>query len=181
MADEFSRLIGDVEQFLGGGAAALEDLGGVQTLPGISPDLPVDQEQTERSTGTVEEATASPSVRRPSIAVRVARFPVAIFRSISDQFMSGNAVMDSDFLVGAIGEIVVEGFITSDSTATTLAMTLSGSEAPDAQWGLLNGGANLVEGAWFRESHAVMRGDAVNFKFGGNVTAMLRVTFREGD
>ena len=171
-----ANLITDIEAFVGGGMEAVERLMGPPVLPDLPGEGAVSIEEPPRASGTPEDTIASPSVRRPPVAARVATFPLRIFVANNDEF-TNNPVLDQDYLVQANGQLTIECLINAQATATTLQMRVDGEKGI---WGNLNGGANLILGAWFRESHDVYEGDQLNFQFGASTQATLRVTFREG-
>jgi hypothetical protein len=163
-----------LDQFFEGGVEALERLRG-NILPPVPAGSPVHVQEVPHDRATVEEAVASPPVRRPNVAVRIATFPESIVREDNKTYAANNPILSQDYVAKANGEIMIEVLLISGA-ATTMQMTLDGQQ----NWGNLNGGANLIVGSWFRERHEIHEGDMLNFRFGGQVQASIRVTFREG-
>ena len=169
-------LIEEVEDILTSGANA-PFVPSTETLPPIPVKGPIERQTIDRETGPLEEAVATPGVRRPGLAVRVARFPQRVGRVNAVDFQQNTDVLGNNFIAPATGVLRVQGFITSTSTATTLSITWDGGQ----NYATANEGATLIPGAVFTQDFEVTELDEVNFQFNGNVTATMRITFREGD
>ena len=153
---------------------------GVENLPPIPEAGPVTIDEVPRAGGTIDDTVASPSVRRPSRAVRTSNFPESKYSANRVEFMANIPVMDNDLLIESAGVLVVSGFVASGAGVSTISLTLEGRDSSTNAWAYLNEGANLVVGAMFREEIEVSAGDAVNLRFGSNTTATLRITLGEG-
>lgn len=168
--------IAEVEAFLTGGASALDRMQAPE-LPALPPGGPVRLEEPPLEYGAVGDALSSPSVHRPPLAMRVAKFPVAVMKMNAVQVQANENLLADSFQVRADGEVVVEGFITSSATASIISLSVDSGQ----NFGGLNANAALPVGAWFREVHQVHRQDAVNLQVGTATTITLRVTYREGE
>lgn len=134
-------------------------------------------EEEPHATGTVDQAVASPSVRRPSRAVRVAVFPVEAARLDDYDAIENENLLDEAFEVPASGRLSVQALIVSGATAAVLNVSLDNGR----RFGALNDGAVLPVGAWFREPMDVSEGDRVQLQVSAATTLSLRCFFREGE
>lgn len=144
----------------------------------ISGQPPVVLENNELSQGHVDDAVASPEVRRPPVAVRTSAFVMDLGRLPKDSIVTANRRLIDDFLVPAAGVVTVQGVVTGTTTVFTVCVA---NPDDSDQYFPLNGGANITIGTWFKDSVQVVRGDLVNVSVKDNTTiGPFRVVYSDG-
>ena len=154
--------------------------GGIPTLPPVPERPPVPQPDVPRNTGTFIDATASPSVRTPSVALRTANFPKELHAEKNVEIAADSDIIGHVVPIEATGRVDVTLLLPSGGTSCQITVTLDGGMS----YGVLlsnTGAATVTPGTWFRGSVDVGPGDQFNLRISAqNLVNVVRILYREG-
>lgn len=142
-----------------------------------APAVPV--EEVPVSTAPIGQTIASPSVRRPSVALRVATFPDVVYQATNAEIVANQPVLQDSLRILSPGVLTLTALLDPSASSTQVLVTVDGTH-----YGIVvsdDGSALATPGFWFRAKIDVVPGDVVNVQVSSEgLFRVLRLVFREG-